>query len=79
MRAFFAMESRGELPPGTARQWAHESQDQGIDLKKLPKRLHPKKKMKPLKVAGNYMFPATLKAAQFLAIEEMRRRMGLSK
>lgn len=33
MRKFFAMESRGELPKGTAEEWAHETPN----IKKLPK------------------------------------------
>ena len=38
MRKFFAMEAEGELPKGTARQWAHHTPD----LKKLPE--HAEKK-----------------------------------
>jgi len=34
----FAAESRGELPKGTARRWAHETKD----IKKLPERKHKK-------------------------------------
>lgn len=37
-RKFFAMERAGELPEGTARQWAHET-DQ--PFKKLPKKVKP--------------------------------------
>lgn len=35
----FAAEARGELPEGTAKEWAHETPD----IKKLPERKHPKK------------------------------------
>lgn len=38
-RFMFAAEARGEVPPGTAREWAHETPD----IKKLPERKHPKK------------------------------------
>ena len=34
MRAFFAMEGRGDLPKGTAKRWAHETKN----LKKLPEK-----------------------------------------
>lgn len=35
MRRFFAMERRGDLPAGTARQWAHETKNIG----RLPERV----------------------------------------
>jgi len=35
MRAFFAKESRGELPKGTAEHWAHETPN----LKHLPEKV----------------------------------------
>jgi len=38
MRYFFAAEKEGKLPTGTARRWAHESKDAGVDLKKLPEK-----------------------------------------
>jgi hypothetical protein len=34
MRAFFAMEKRGELPKGTAQRWAEETSD----IKRLPEK-----------------------------------------
>ena len=34
MKKFFAMEKRGEIPPGTAKRWAEETPD----IKKLPKK-----------------------------------------
>jgi len=34
VRKFFAMEGRGELPKGTAEEWAHETKN----IKKLPER-----------------------------------------
>lgn len=37
MRKFFAMESRGELPKGEAKKWAHETPN----IKSLPE--HKKK------------------------------------
>lgn len=39
-RAFFAMESRGELPKGTAKEWAHATKD----IKKLPEHVKGSKK-----------------------------------
>lgn len=39
-RYMFAAEARGELPKGTALEFAHATKD----IKKLPERLHPKKK-----------------------------------
>ena len=39
MKKFFAMESRGELPKGTAEEWAHETPN----IKKLPKHKKSKK------------------------------------
>jgi hypothetical protein len=35
MRAFFAKEKRGELKPGTARKWAHETKN----IKRLPEKI----------------------------------------
>jgi hypothetical protein len=40
MRAFFAMEKRGELPKGTAKRWAKETPN----LKRLPERVRKKKR-----------------------------------
>lgn len=34
MKKFFAMEKRGEIPPGTAERWAEETPN----IKKLPKK-----------------------------------------
>jgi hypothetical protein len=39
MRAFFAMENRGELPKGTAERWARETKN----IKRLPERVRKKK------------------------------------
>ena len=39
-RLFFAKEARGELPKGTAKEWAHETKN----IKKLPE--HKKKATK---------------------------------
>jgi hypothetical protein len=41
-RKFFAMESRGDVPEGTARRWAHETPN----IKRLPEKLKDKKKKK---------------------------------
>ncbi len=38
-RKFFAMESRGEIPKGTAKKWAHETPN----IKSLPKKKRKKK------------------------------------
>ena len=35
MRKFFAMEKRGELPKGTAEEWAHKTPN----IKKLPEKV----------------------------------------
>jgi hypothetical protein len=40
MRKFFAMERAGELPQGTAREWAHHTSD----IKKLPEKIEEKTK-----------------------------------
>lgn len=40
LRFLFAAEARGELPKGTAREWAHATPN----IKKLPERLHKPKK-----------------------------------
>jgi hypothetical protein len=40
-RFFFAAESRGELPAGTARRWAHET-----DFSKLPEKKKEEKHQK---------------------------------
>ena len=37
------MEREGKLPAGTARRWAHESKDQGVNLKELPEKVKDKK------------------------------------
>jgi hypothetical protein len=37
-RKFFSLESEGNLPKGTAKQWASET-----DQKSLPERVHSKK------------------------------------
>lgn len=43
MRKFFALEEKGELPNGTAEEWAHETKN----IKKLPEKVKkPKKKAK---------------------------------
>lgn len=39
MRAFFAMEGRGELPKGTAKKWAKHTKN----IKKLPEKKRKKK------------------------------------
>lgn len=42
-RKFFAMEASGEIPKGTAEEWAHETKH----IKKLPDKVKkPKKKAK---------------------------------
>ena len=41
-RKFFAMEARGELPEGTALEWAHETSS----IKRLPQHVKKKKKKK---------------------------------
>lgn len=51
-RWMFAAESRGELPKGTAMEWAHETQKQPGGFQKLPEKVkNPKKgfKAKPMK------------------------------
>ena len=41
-RLFFAKESRGELPKGTAEKWAHETKN----IKKLPNKVKRKTQSK---------------------------------
>ena len=38
-KKFFAMEARGEIPKGTAKEWAHATKN----IKDLPKYAHGKK------------------------------------
>ena len=50
-RKFFAMEARNELPKGTARRWAHHTDD----IKSLPDRVAKEAVLAGLKAAG--LFP----------------------
>jgi hypothetical protein len=43
MRKFFAMEKRGEIAKGTAKEWA----DKTKNIKKLPERVGKKKRKSP--------------------------------
>jgi len=49
MGLFFAKEKRGELPKGTAKQWAKETPS----IKDLPEKIHKKAKKKALKKLGH--------------------------
>lgn len=59
MRAFFAMEERGELPPGTAERWAHETPN----LKKLPERVGKKRRRRKRRREAEMASAAIRKAA----------------
>jgi len=51
MRKFFAMEKRGEIPKGKAREWAHETSN----IKALPETVRKnRKKKKTSKNTGRY-------------------------
>lgn len=71
MRAFFAMEERGELPKGTARKWAKETKN----TKSLPERKMEKNGMffeeREVVEDGNFM-----KLASFGNIGEVKRKAG---
>lgn len=65
-RLFFVKEKRGELPPGTAKRWAHETKS----IKKLPEHVKKEKNMKKRafsealeKTAGFNFKPQTLDKA----------------
>src|SRR5262245_6973879 len=61
MRKFFAMEARGELPKGKAREWAHHTKN----IKALPEHKSRKKKASA-QATGNIATPNFAALADYL-------------
>lgn len=75
MRKFFAMESRSQLPKGTARTWAHHTEN----LKALPDRVSTKEAAGLQKLAFRTLASVALSAPQASVCRALATALGSGK